>query len=1050
MKLYWLSIVAFGLFSGRFVYADDTEIYRNTNARINPNVIFIIDTSGSMAYEAADNTPPETGELDRLDIVKNSAVSAISNLDTSLPINISVMRFDDRYSASSDSQGGFVLQPFTPTDSSSNKSLLEDKIKSMTLSNIGGGTPITESLYEAYLYMTGQAAVYGKPVKAPIAKAGDCKTRDKRGKCIDNYTSDEQTYFDGIATYYDSRPGISYTTRDTTYFGSAESSFVSGGTTYKSPVEATCQKNHIVIFTDGAPSSDTDANDEVQALIKNKSIPNELDKSCSGDGGCTVAFSYWLQNTDHFTDADLLDKVDPNASEIAQPIYVHTVGGFSGISEAGKTYLSNIAKYGHPLTSDNLNADGTSKHYYSADNETELTKALSKVFGGIANSAGNFAAPVVAVNAFNSLEHRDELYYSVFKPTEAPGWSGNIKRYKMNSSGAILDSNDNQAIDSQTGFFKDSAKSFWTIGDPDGAKVESGGMANRLPAGRNVYTALSGFGSIISTANRIHEDNSSITAAMLDDLLPSGTTVDSTTRIEILQWARGIDPRTGLARKTLADPLHGNPLLISYRDSSNSISDVLYTGTNVGYLHAFNTDINSPGELWAFMPKELLPNLGVYASGAGSVVKAYGIDGQLSTYHIDKNNDNVVDSGDTMYLTAGMRRGGSSYYLFDISSKSAPKFVNRISSGTTGFEELGQTWSRMIPADVMWKGKVTPVFFFGGGYDTDEDKATSRITHDKGNAIYMVKATSDSNGNTFDLLWKVSGHNLSSTSLYESDMKSSFAGDLSLVDNDGNGTVDLIYAADVGGRMWRFDIDKANTSASSFAQGGVIADFNDGSTAGDVRFYTQPDVVYTEFGKFEIPDPSDPTKTTVVIKSRYQITIGSGFRAGPLSTAVTDRVFVINDFDTLVPPTSYTTKSLSDLADYNSFSSATNDQILNGFYYTLPYNGEKVLSTTLTVNDVIYVPTFRPSDSTIEIGCEPDTGVARVLMIAPLSNGTTERQITSQDLEQGGIVPKPILVFPPSDPTTNEPSQPVIAIGTEVLAASGSFNAFQKTYWRKN
>lgn len=1034
MKLYWLSIIAFGLFSGRFVYADDTEIYRNTKTRINPNVIFLIDTSGSMGFEAANNTRPESDELSRLDIVRNSASAAIDSLSISEPINIAIMRFDDK----GDASGGYVLQPFTATDSNSNKRILEDAINSMISpttpnttqkSNIGGGTPLTEAFLEASRYMLGEKPIYG------AYKSG-------------SYNQVEMKWSNGTSFYYDSHTAYNY--------GSALSSMevVNGYYKYKSPVTATCQKNHIVLFTDGAPSSDGGADSSIRTLISNESFPTDdsLSKNCSygSSSSCAEELAYWLQNNDHFKDSSLTGNTDPNASEVTQSVYVHTVGGFSGIDTFGKQLLNDIAKYGHPLTSENLDAFGNSKHYYSADDEASLTKALTQVFGGIANSAGNFAAPVVAVNAFNSLEHRDELYYSVFKPAEAPGWSGNIKRYKMNSSGNILDSNDNQAIDTQTGFFKDSAKSFWTIGDPDGAKVESGGMANRLPAGRNVYTDLSGFGNIISTANRIHEDNSSITSAMLDDLLPTGITIDNATRTEILQWARGIDPRTGLARKTLADPLHGNPLLISYRDSSNNISDVLYTGTNVGYIHAFNTDINSPGELWAFLPKELLPNLGVYASGAGSVVKAYGIDGQLSTYHVDKNNDNIVDSGDTMYLTTGMRRGGSNYYLFDISSKNSPKFVSKIASGSSGFEELGQTWSRMVPANVMWKGKVTPVFFFGGGYDTDEDQATSRIVHDKGNAIYMVKATSDGNGNVFDLLWKASGHNLSSTSLYMSDMKSSFAGDLSLVDNDGNGTVDLIYAADVGGRMWRFDIDKENSSASNFAKGGVIADFNNGSIAGDVRFYTQPDVVYTEFGKFEIPDPNAPTKTTVVIKGRYQITVGSGFRAGPLSTAVTDRVFVINDFDTLVPPASYTTKSLSDLADYNSFSSATNDQILNGFYYTLPYNGEKVLSTTLTVNDVIYVPTFRPSDSTIEIGCEPDTGIARVLMIAPLSNGSTERKITSQDLEQGGIVPKPILVFPPSDPTTNEPSQPVIAIGTEILSASGSFNAFQKTYWRKN
>ncbi|MBU2040267.1 MAG: hypothetical protein KKH95_14075 [Gammaproteobacteria bacterium] len=1029
MKLYWLSLIAFGLFSGRFVYADDTEIYRNTTNRINPNVIFLIDTSGSMAYEAANNTPPETGELTRIDIVKNSAIAAINKLSSSEPINIAIMRFDTTGNA----KGGLVTRHFTPTDTAANKKLLTDELASMNISNIGGGTPLTEAFEEAALYMRGKEPAYGTPAYGSYKSVG--------------------------TTYKESGNYLNYIYTDTSSIGSTATSVRNVGSwgnpsyLYNSPVTATCQKNHIVLFTDGAPSSDSGSDDRIKDLIQNMTFPSgsDLEKDCDYHS-CAEEFAYWLQHTDHFKDSTLTGKSDPNAAEIDQNIYVHTVGGFSGISQDGKDLLDDIAKYGHPLTAEHLKSDGTSKHYYSASDEAGLTKALTEVFGGISNSAGNFAAPVVAVNAFNSLEHRDELYYSVFQPAEIPGWSGNIKRYRMNSKGEILDSNNIAAIDPATGFFKDSSQSFWTLGSADGSVVTKGGMANRLSADRKIYTRLSGYGDIVSTSNLVHESNSNITSTMLDDFLPTGYTVDNTARTNILKWARGIDPSTGDARKTMADPLHGNPVLITYRDSPTETSDVLYTGTNVGYIHALNPDATTPGELWAFIPKELLPNLAVYQQGTARFLKAYGIDGQLSIYHNDINADRIIDSSETAYLAAGMRRGGSSYYLLDISKKTAPKLVSQINSGDSGFEELGQTWSKMTSATVMWKGIKTPVFFFGGGYDRDEDNAKTRITHDKGNAIYMVKATTDSNGKAFDLLWKVTGRSTNSQGLSLSDMKSSFAGDLTLVDNDGNGTVDLIYAADVGGRIWRFDIDSGNTSANSFATGGIIADFNDGTESGNIRFYTQPDVVYTDYGLFESVDPNDPTNVIAKKEGRYQITIGSGFRAGPLSTSVKDKVFVINDFDiSAAPASSYSKKSVTDLANYKNFSSASYTQKHNGFYYELTRSGEKVLSTTLTVNNVVYIPTFRPSDSTVNIGCEPDAGQASLIKIEPLSSPqTTERKVTTTDLNQGGIVPKPILVFPPADPTTKKPSEPVIAIGTEITPVSGDFNAFQQTYWKEN
>lgn len=1029
MKLYWSTLIAYGLFNSQLVLADDTEIYRNTSNRINPNVIFLIDTSGSMAYEADNNSKPETGELSRLDIVKNSAINAIQKLSTSEPINIAIMRFDNRYPTNYNSSyysGGYVTLPFTATNSTSNKNTIINNLKSFNLNNIGGGTPITESLTEAARYIRGDAADYG------------------------DYDSGK--YY-RIGTSYSGSNGLSYSSYEAYNFGSNLNSleWESGDYHYKSPVEATCQKNHVVLFTDGDPSVDDESNSDIRKLVDNMNMPADpsLDEDCSGNGGCAEELAYWMQNTDHFSDADITGNVDPNASEVNQPIYVHTVGGFSGISDDGKRRLNNIAKFGHPLTAAHLKSNGDSKHYYSADDEAGLTEALLKVFGGIANTAGNFAAPVVAVNAFNSLEHRDELYYSVFQPAEAPGWSGNIKRYRMNSSGTILDQNDSPAIDPQTGFFKDDSKSFWTIGDPDGSIVTNGGIANRLPGSRNVYTLLSGMGSIISSGNIVEPDNSSITKAMLSGLLPTSSSMTDAMREDVLTWAQGTDPDTGSAHHQLPDPLHGNPVLMTYRIGSTT-EDVLYAGTNAGFIHAFDPNTSTPSELWAFIPKELLPNLAIYQQGVANVLKAYGIDGPLSIYHEDANNDRIIDSGEKAYLTAGMRRGGKHYYLIDISDKSKPLLAAQISGGNSGFEELGQTWSRMIPAMVMWNGTETPVYFFGGGYDTSEDSASTRINHTVGNAIYMVKASTDSNGKAFDLLWKATGRTSNSAGPTFNNMKSSFAGDLTLVDNDGNGTVDLIYGADVGGRIWRFDIDKNNSGASNFAAGGVIADFNDGSKTGNIRFYTQPDVVYTEYGQFEVGDPTDPSKTTMASLGRYQITVGSGFRAGPLSTSVKDKLFVVNDFNTVVAPTSYTVRTTSDLADFDDFDNATAEQQKNGFYYSLPSTGEKVLSTTLTVNDVIYVPTFRPSESNLEIGCEPDTGQARLIMIKPLYGAkSTKRDIELTDLEQGGIVPKPILVFPPSD-ETGKPAQPVIAIGTEVTEVSGEFNAFQKTYWREN
>lgn len=1010
MKLYWLSIIAFGLFSSRFAYADDTEIYRNTKNRINPNVIFLIDTSGSMAYQSDGKQ--------RIEIVKSAAVAAIDKLETSEPINVAIMRFDDRYG---NYEGGYVIHHFTSTDTEQNKQAIKNAINSLGYSNIGGGTPLTESFYEAALYMRGERTYYGTP-----------------------YFTDYRSVRNGGRGYQWQRN-----------YGSvwASREYRNGQYYYKSPVTATCQKNHIVLFTDGAPSSDNSANGQIQSMLQNSGLsrPSGIFKYCGsqGNNSCAEELAYVLQNKDNFVDSQLNGSIDPNADEIDQKIYVHTVGGFSGIDQYGKDLLNNIAKFGHPINDEHVNEDGTSKHYYLASDEDAIVDALNKLFGGIANSAGNFAAPVVAVNSFNSLEHREELYYSVFQPAELPGWSGNVKRFKMNSDGQILDAKGNPAISLTTGLFRDSATSFWTQGDPDGAQVTEGGLASRLPANRKIYTQLKNSGDIITNQNRVTESNSLITKDMLDDFIPVNDTLTNSERTKALKWARGLDPDTNSPRASMADPLHGNPVMATYRKNSTAVEDVLFIGTNVGYIQAVDPSIPNPTELWAYIPKELLSNLPVYQQGSSRLNKAYGIDGPMTFYHSDLNNDRIIDSNEKAYIVAGMRRGGSHYYLLDISDKSSPSLVSQISSGDRGFEELGQTWSKMIQATVMWKGQPTKVFFFGGGYDVDEDEADVRQNHDKGNAIYMVKAETDSTGDAFDLLWKATGESAGSYGIRFSQMQSSFAGDLTLVDNTGNGIVDLLYAADIGGRIWRMDFNDANTGPGTFATGGIIADFNKDNKAENIRFFTQPDVIYADYGSFESVDPNNSSKTISKKEGRYQITIGSGFRADPLSKTVNDKIFILNDFDIDAAPAKYVKRTTASLADSSRYNNATYAQRRNGSYYELPGNGEKVLSSALTVNNVTYIPTFQPSSNTVNVGCEPDTGRANLIIISPDPGASdTKTKVSSNPLKQGGIVPKPLLTFPPSSPDKPSPP-PKITIGTEVFSVSGGFNGFQQTYWRK-
>jgi type IV pilus assembly protein PilY1 len=238
-------------------------------------------------------------------------------------------------------------------------------------------------------------------------------------------------------------------------------------------------------------------------------------------------------------------------------------------------------------------------------------------------------------------------------------------------------------------------------------------------------------------------------------------------------------------------------------------------------------------------------------------------------------------------------------------------------------------------------------------------------------------------------------------------MKSSIVANVVTIDSTLDGYTNLLYTADVGGRVWRLDLDNNATTAAAFAKGGVMADFNGDTTTSNIRFFNTPDVAFTRYGGFS-PD------------GQFQISIGSGYRAHPLDTRVVDRFYIINDTHVETLPTSFADYDEADLADVNSFSSATKEQQQAGSFYRLTSVGEKVLSNSVTVANNILFTTYRPLDSIASANCDADTGSTRLYQVQPIApqdagDNQLERDWGLTDLAQGGIPPNPVVLFPPSD-----------------------------------
>src|SRR5690606_13701045 len=101
----------------------------------------------------------------------------------------------------------------------------------------------------------------------------------------------------------------------------------------------------------------------------------------------------------------------------------------------------------------------------------------------------------------------------------------------------------------------------------------------------------------------------------------------------------------------------------------------------------------------------------------------------------------------------------------------------------------------------------------GGGYDDNQDDPDARRRVDsKGRAIFMVEAGYPTSGTDPARVWSAGpsvDHHLQLT-----DMKYGIPSIVRAGDTNGDGYVDVMFAADMGGQIWRFDVNNGQPAAS--------------------------------------------------------------------------------------------------------------------------------------------------------------------------------------------------------------------------------------------
>ena len=758
---------------------------------------------------------------------------------------------------------------------------------------------------------------------------------------------------------------------------------------YISPYETCINTVNIIYMTDGGPTNDVHANERVKALDTNATFYN---------GTYLPALAKYMQNND----------INGNISK-TQRANIYPVGFGSSLSSSVRNMLQRTAENG---------GGGKAR---SALNSLELQNAFNEIVAEILDEDVSITSPGVATSAMDRSEILDNLYYTLFSPEEGGRWPGNIKKLKL-VNGAVTDVNKADAVGSG-GSISGTARTYWTQqASPDGNRVDEGGVTEMLKTktNRKFYTIKNGAVVEMTLANL---ESAAGGKSKLSALW--GIEDNDTARQRHLDWIKGIDvddadndkDTTDKRRDIMADPMHSRVAAINYGGSNATTPDIrLLIGTNGGFLHMFQDLGSSVDESWALMPFEMLEKTGQLRKSTQSSNKIYGIDLTPVIYKSDPNNNGKLDNGEVVWAFVGLRRGGKSYYAFDITTPSSPAFKWMISDSTPGFAELAESWSKPVIGYLKGHGKE-PVLFFGGGYDDNKESSGAGTADDSGRAVFAVKA------DTGELIWKFSAEDKAEKST-KIPFEDGIAGDVAIMDSDYDGYVDRIYAADTGGNIWRLDMPG---SSSSDWSGYKFALLGGTSNVDDRRFYVKPAVARSYESLYTTVQTTDETgkiENSVYVKNNKvdYVVIGSGNISRPLNNYEQEKLFILKDYNIVPRLPSIKAPSpllLSDLFDYKAVNAAalgtsSNADLLalkasygstRGCYIALD-SGEKAMAPARVAEDYAFFTAFSPGQMAQDT-CSPSFGASSLYQARLCDIGS---EFTSTVVGKVPLMDAPVII----------------------------------------
>lgn len=617
--------------------------------------------------------------------------------------------------------------------------------------------------------------------------------------------------------------------------------------------------------------------------------------------------------------------------------YTAKYGGFNDTNNNGEPDLQ---------TEWDEDADGTPDTFFFATNPLELEASLRKAFLGVLGEEASAAS--VATNS-TRLDTNTVIYQARF---ESEDWSGQVLAYDLDptdgSVGSVL----------------------W-----DASKLMP------TPAARNIFTwnpdaspsptGIDFFWGVLSTAQQLALNTK-----------PDGITVD-TLGEERLNWIRG-DGSNELAnggvfrsrhvrdgqRIYLGDIVNSDPIFVGTPDfrygvltegqagvydtfltSIENRSEAIYIGANDGMLHAFDADTGV--EMFAYIPSILFDKLSALPA---------------PTYADDTNGnhqyyvDTTARAGDAFFsstwhtvLVGGLGAGGRAIFALDITDPDTFDETDIMweftpaqddDAGDLGYTIGQPTIARL--ANDKW------VAMFGNGYASPNGDAILYILDLETGAI-IEKITVD---NDVDDDGTVAINNGLSSVIP--------------IDVNSDRITDYVYAGDLKGNMWKFDLTSTTSS--------------------------QWDVAWTQ-GQDSYPlfTASGPSSEVQPITHRPQVGFGPGGEGGYMVYFGTGKYFETTDNDIPTSPAVFDVQSFYGIHD----SERTTDNAVP--------TRSNLVEQTILFEGAVNVQAGTPVDANIRVVSDNTVDYSSkegwyIDLVSPVEDKQGERVVSNPLLRSNRII----------------------------------------------